>query len=138
MPPAMAFGQPLRNPSWGSLPLRQRLALELFEFLNVYPPARASLLTFWHGARTVSLATLALADCAGGTNVCLHVDSLDDVSPAFCSLFLCSSLVVVRSDEIDLICAGLLRRHYCCCLRMVLRRPRRPLSLAARTTRSRR
>ncbi len=99
MPPAKVFGQPLRSPSWASLPLRQRLALELLEFLDVHPPARRSLLIFWHSARTVALATLARADCEGGTNVCLHARRLDDMLSSLQSLVLCSSLIVVRSND---------------------------------------
>lgn len=97
--PTTVFGQPLRNPAWGLLSLRQRLARELNEFLFVHAPAWANLLVFWHNARAVSLATLARADCADGFSLCLNVASLSDVTAAFGSVISCSSLTVVRSVD---------------------------------------
>lgn len=99
--PTTVFGQPLRNPAWGPLSVRQRLARELNEFLSVHPPAWANLLAFWQSARTLSLATLARADCADGMSFCLNVSSWEEVRPAIDELISCSSLTVARSLHDD-------------------------------------
>jgi hypothetical protein len=95
--PATVFGHALRNLAFQALPLRQRLVRELNEFLFVHPPAWANLLAFWQSARTLSLATLARADCPDGVNLCLNVASLSNVAGAFGSVISSLSLMIARS-----------------------------------------
>ena len=96
---ATVFGKPLRDPSWRSLRVRQRLFLELDRWLSIYPPAVRSLLIFWHSARKYSLATLAQADCQGHLTLCLNVQNLLDVRHQFSAVFYCCSLVAARLIE---------------------------------------
>jgi len=96
---ATIYGKPLRDPSWSSLHIRQRLVRELDRWLASHPPAIKSLLIFWHSARTYALATLAKADCHNRVSLCLNVANLQDVGGVFSSIFPWCSLVAVRLVE---------------------------------------
>lgn len=96
---ATVFGKPLRDPSWHSLSVRQRLIRELDRWLSIHPPAIRSLLIFWHSARKYSLATLAQADCQGHLALCLNVQNYRDARHQFSAVFYCCSLVAARLIE---------------------------------------